>query len=403
MKYIESIKKKIYCTALLLPAALMVAAQDAPSAAPAEPKSNLLAILMTVVAVVLAFIIWGMGQVLISVSRLALEKHKNGGKLLSLLLIGGLLLSSQSGFAQTTDATAAKASDALNYGGLSAHNFYAFVGVFVIEAAAIIFLTFSIRRVYQELLPESAKAAHQSKLSSWWDSLDKKFFTKAVPVEKEADVMLDHDYDGIRELDNSLPPWWKYGFYVTILVAVIYIFLFHVSGDGKNPTQEYAAEMEKAKIEKEKYDANNKDKVDEKNVPMADATGIKAGQELFDANCIACHVKGAGGSQSPESVGPNLTDDYWLHKGSLNDIFHTIKYGYPDKGMQPWGNKFSPKEISFIASYIKSVKGSNPPNAKKPQGELYADEPAADAAPAKADSAKAVVAAVVKDSTSKSK
>ena len=79
--------------------------------------------------------------------------------------------------------------------------------------------------------------------------------------------MLDHNYDGIRELDNALPPWWKYGFYITIGVAVVYLLNFHVFGYGKNPTQEYKAEMAQAKIQKEIYEANNKDKIDENNVP----------------------------------------------------------------------------------------------------------------------------------------
>lgn len=202
--------------------------------------------------------------------------------------------------------------------------------------------------------------------------MDQKLFTKAVSVEKEADILLDHDYDGIKELDNSLPPWWKYGFYITIGVAFIYLLNFHVFGTGLNPTEEYNAEMEQARIKKEKFDANNKDKIDEENVPMADADGITAGQRLFEANCVACHLKDGGGS-----VGPNLTDDYWLHKGSLNDIYHTIKNGYPDKGMQAWSSSFTPKEISFLASYIKSLKGTKPAVAKEQQGEFYVEETAA--------------------------
>ncbi len=399
MKRFESIKKKIYCTALLLPAAILATAQNATAAAP-EEKSNLLAILLTVVAIVLAFIIWGLGQVLISVSRLALEKHKNAGKIISAVLIAGLLLSSQAGIAQVADATTAAAADAPNYGGLSAGNFYAFVFVLTIEITAILFLTFSVRRVYQELLPEKAKAAVQkSKFAGWWDAMDKKFFTKAIPVEKEADVLLDHNYDGIRELDNSLPPWWKYGFYFTILVGVVYLFVFHVSGEGKNPTQEYAAEMEKARIEKEAYEANNKDKVDENNVPMADASGVAEGKEIFTTKCWACHGKSGEGS-----AGPNLTDDYWIHKGSLNDIYHSIKVGYQDKGMQSWAKEFTPKQISYIASFIKTLHGTNPPNAKAPQGELFSEGAAADSsASTKTDSTAVAVLAPAKDSTVKSK
>lgn len=393
MNLLQIIKKKLLLLAVILPTALGAVAQDAAQAAPKQDESsNLLATLLIVITIVLALIIWGMGQALVGVSRLVMEKHKSSTAALSIVMLLGLSLLVQTGFAQ--DAAAGAAQSAPNYGGLSAHNFYVFVGVIVIEVAAILFLAFSIRRVYQELIPQS-ETVKQSALGEWWSNLDKKFFTKAVSVEKEADVMLDHDYDGIKELDNALPPWWKYGFYFTIVVAFVYLFMFHVSGAGKNPTQEYAAEMEKAKIEKEAYEANNKDKIDESKVPMADATGIANGQKIFEANCIACHLKGGAGS-----VGPNLTDDYWLHKGSLNDIYQSIKHGYPDKGMQSWAKNFSPKEISQLASYIKSLHGTNPPGAKAPQGDLFTEAGAAaksdsTAAP-KADSLKVTAPATAK-------
>jgi len=278
-------------------------------------------------------------------------------------------------------ASAQDAKDAVNvvpnYGGLSSTTFYMFVTVIITEVLAVLFLAFSIRRIYIELMPAQDPAvAKKSALGEWWAGLDKKIFTKAIPVEREADILLDHDYDGIQELDNALPPWWKYGFYFTIAVAFIYLLNFHVLGIGLNPTQEYAAEMDKAKIEKEAYEATNKDRVDEAHVPLADAEGIKAGQALFQANCIACHLKDGGGN-----VGPNLTDEYWLHKGSLNDVYHTIKYGYADKGMQAWGNTFTEKEISYLASFVKSLKGTKPAVPKAPQGEIWVDEkPAADSA-----------------------
>jgi cytochrome c oxidase cbb3-type subunit 3 len=141
-----------------------------------------------------------------------------------------------------------------------------------------------------------------------------------------------------------------------------------VLGSGKNPTEEYEAELQKAKVEMQAYEAKNKDKVDENNIQLADATGLAEGREIFQQTCWACHGKmGEGGA------GPNLTDDYWLHNGSLNDIYHTIKTGYPDKGMQSWEKQFSPKQISHIAGFIKSLKGTNPPNGKAPQGDLFTE------------------------------
>lgn len=373
MYRISSLQKKLLLAALSVPVAAVAMAQDAANTAQKTIASsyNQLAILLVILTVVLAFVIWGMGQVLVELGRQLLEKTKNSQKIASIILVAGLSLLSQFSFGQDAAATDAPKVVA-NYGGLSATTFYFFVIVITIEVLAVLFMAFSIRRMYAELLPERAAAKQQSALGAWWSNLDKKIFTRATPVEREADVMLDHDYDGIRELDNALPPWWKYGFYITIVVAAVYLMHFHVLGNGKNPDQEYQAEMDRAKVEKALYEAQNKDKIDETKVPMADAAGIKAGQDMFEANCVACHLKGGAGN-----VGPNLTDDYWIHKGSLNDIYMSIKNGYPDKGMQAWITKFNPKEISQLASYVKTLRGTNPPNAKAPQGDLYVDAPAA--------------------------
>ena len=106
---------------------------------------------------------------------------------------------------------------------------------------------------------------------------------------------------------------------------------------------------------------------------MADAVGIAAGNEIFQTACWACHGKmGEGGA------GPNLTDDYWIHKGSLNDIYQSIKLGFPDKGMQAWEKQFSPKQIQNIASYVISLRGTKPANAKPPQGEIWTTPTVAD-------------------------
>lgn len=368
MLFLKSIKHKAVLTALsLFGATAMMAQTDAAATQPVQSSYNQLATLLVVMIVVLAFVIWGMGQVLTAMGRQLLEKSK-ASKALSVIMILGFSLLSQVTMAQ--DATTTSVKELPNYGGLSENTYYIFLTVLITEVIIILFLAFSIRRMYVELLPAKvAGVKEKSQLASWWSGLDKKIFTKAVPVEKEADVLLDHDYDGIKELDNSLPPWWKYGFYITIAVAFVYILNFHVFGVGLNPTQEYNAELESARIKKEIYDANNKDKIDESHVPMASADGILAGKNLFEANCVACHLKDGGGN-----VGPNLTDDYWLHKGSLNDIYHTIKFGYPDKGMQSWSSQFTPKQISYLASYIKSLRGTKPATPKAQQGEFYVDE-----------------------------
>lgn len=369
MRFFKSIKNKTAVTLLSIFAASTLAAQTTTpvTAQPAVSGYNQLAILLIILIFVLAFVIWGMGQVLTALGRQLVDKSKSASKISNIVLLVGFTLLSQVTFAQNT--TTAVVEQLPNYGGLTANAYYLFLTVFALELVVIFFLAFSIRRMYLELMPAKIKSKYEvSKLAEWWNKLDQKLFTKAVSVEKEADILLDHDYDGIKELDNSLPPWWKYGFYITIGIAFIYLLNFHVLGIGLSPTQEYTTEMTQAKLAKDIYEANNKDKVDENNVTMADADGIKAGQVLFEANCVACHLKDGGGS-----VGPNLTDDYWLHKGGLNNIFNTITVGYPDKGMQSWSSKFSPKEIRFLASYIKTLVGTKPAVPKAQQGEFYVD------------------------------
>ena len=197
--------------------------------------------------------------------------------------------------------------------------------------------------------------------------------TDAVAVEEEESIMLDHDYDGIRELDNNLPPWWKYGFYLTIVVAVIYLINFHVLGTGDLQLKEYEKEITKAKLEVDEFMKNSASNVDENTVKLlTESSDIEAGKAVFIANCAACH-----GQLGEGTVGPNFADDYWIHGGSVQDIFKSIKYGWVEKGMKSWKEDLSPMQISQVTSFIKSLRGTNPPNAKAPQGDLYVEGGAA--------------------------
>jgi cytochrome c oxidase cbb3-type subunit III len=196
-----------------------------------------------------------------------------------------------------------------------------------------------------------------------------KSLTDAVPVEEEAAVMMDHDYDGIRELDNNLPPWWKYGFYLTIVVAIVYLFNFHVLHTGKLSLEEYSQEMKDGDAAVAEYQKTAVDLVDEKTVKLlTDATSLTAGKAIFKQNCVVCHGEFGEGK---EGLGPNFTDDYWLHGGSVNDVFRSVKYGWTEKGMKSWQQDLKPSEIQLVVSYVKSLRGTNPPNPKEKQGELY--------------------------------
>jgi cytochrome c oxidase cbb3-type subunit 3 len=159
-----------------------------------------------------------------------------------------------------------------------------------------------------------------------------------------------------------------------------------VAHTAPSTIQEYEIAMAKAEVEKEEYLKHAANKVDENTVTLlTEATALGEGKKLFSTACAACH-----GPEAQGIVGPNLTDEYWLHKGSVKDIFKTIKYGVPEKGMKSWKDDFSPVQLAQITSYIKSLQGSKPANAKEPQGDLFKEEATATADTAKTDNKLAI-------------
>ncbi|MCC5927616.1 MAG: c-type cytochrome [Cyclobacteriaceae bacterium] len=201
------------------------------------------------------------------------------------------------------------------------------------------------------------------------DQLMKKL-TRSVPVEKSETVMLDHNYDGIRELDNHLPPWWKWLFYITIIWSVLYLLVYHVFNTLPLQHEEFNREMAKAEEARASRMQVAEADIDESNVEFTEvASHLENGRKIFVRDCAACHKPDGGGL-----IGPNLTDEYWIHGGSINDIFSVIKYGVPQKGMIPWQTKLNPTEIRDVSSYIVTLVGTNPDNAKGPEGEKYVPE-----------------------------
>lgn len=192
------------------------------------------------------------------------------------------------------------------------------------------------------------------------------------PLSAEKDLEIPHAYDGIKELNNPVPGWFNVLFYGTIIFGVIYLYYYHIGGHGERQDDEYKTEVAKADLEKQKFLAKNSSSVDENTVKI-DPTQIAVGKGVFDANCVACH-----GQNGEGLVGPNLTDEFWLHGGSVKDIFKVVKYGVPEKGMVSWEKNMSSANISAVTNYIISLQGSKPANAKEPQGEKY--DAAADAA-----------------------
>lgn len=365
------VKRTFPILLLLLPLDVLAAESTSPS--PAASSTNFLLIGLLGFAVMLMFMIGMAGSVL---RKLAIvwkdkdiekEQNKEGtpGKSVLLLLIG--LMASVSAFAQDAAEAAPHVNwDAGSVGGIAVFDFYLIMGLIVFE----LLLLFTILILIKILIgilnakPELAPAVKAITKTSFWDR-----FNKVVPIEKEKDILLDHNYDGIQELDNALPPWWKYGFYLTIVIAVIYLWRFHVSETGPTQLQEYIAEVKQAEKEKAEYLATSANNVDESTVKLlTDESTLAAGKKIFEASCSACHANDGGGG-----VGPNLTDEYWLHGGSVQDVFKTIKYGWPDKGMKSWKDDFSAKQIAEISSFIIQLKGTKPAAPKDPQGDKYMD------------------------------
>lgn len=178
------------------------------------------------------------------------------------------------------------------------------------------------------------------------------------------ELLSNHEYDGIQELNNPMPKWWLWMFYISIVFAAVYMLRYHVLKTGDLQDEEYAKEMAKAammmkpKVSKE-LSANTV-------TILTDEASMIAGKAIYDKNCMVCHLaKGEG------LVGPNLTDEYWVHGGSIGDIYRIIEVGNPSKGMISWKGQLTPKQMQEVGSFILSMQGTNPPNQKAPEGELY--------------------------------
>jgi cytochrome c oxidase cbb3-type subunit 3 len=188
------------------------------------------------------------------------------------------------------------------------------------------------------------------------------------PLEEEKDQVMEHKFDGITELDNPTPGWFMVLFYGSIIFAVVYMFNYEVFGYGPNQEEEYLTELAQAETDKVAFlskPGNSKNAVNENNIVQStDAAVINSGLALYTTRCTPCH-----GEKGEGSVGPNLTDEFWLHGGTISDVFKTIKYGVPEKGMVAWEKSLSASQLSDLTNFVMSLKGTNPAGAKAPQGD----------------------------------
>lgn len=234
----------------------------------------------------------------------------------------------------------------------------------------------SIENILFQSLDQAGKERYLAKQKSkvnftWLTNLYKKL-VKSKPIEAEGEIILDHNYDGIKELDNSLPPWWLYGFYISIIFGVVYMARYHIfNADDQFVELEKEYAIANAAIEEYKKTAKNL--VDVNTVELlTEASDLNAGKKIFETNCAVCHMADGGGG-----IGPNLTDNYFILGSGIKNTFNTISEGgRSGKGMVSWKTELKPIEMAQVASYVVQFVGTTPANPKAPEGEQEATESA---------------------------
>ena len=185
-------------------------------------------------------------------------------------------------------------------------------------------------------------------------------------VPHDAPDTVVHEYDGIQEYDNQLPKWWLYTLYMTVAFAAIYWAGYHSfpSADLPNAAFQHELDAQRAR-EAEALKKSGAVTGDALALLSKDAATTSKGKEVFVANCAACHKADASGL-----VGPNLTDNAWLHGGKPEQVYKTINEGYVDKQMPAWGPTLGPERVQAVAAYVLSLRNTNVPGGKAPQGEI---------------------------------
>lgn len=242
---------------------------------------------------------------------------------------------------------------------------YAIIGFLGFVFLILVFLLIKLIEIYYVIENQRLENEGLGK-SSFFETLYNKIWVGEQNI-KNGEVLLPHSFDGIGELNNSMPPWLRYVFVSTIVFAVAYLSFYYVFEAGTFQKEEYEIEIASAKESVEAYLAQMQNAIDENSVVanLNDKASLEKGKAIFTQNCKACHgANGQGG------IGPNLTDAYWLHGGKINDIFKTIKFGIPEKGMISWKQKLKPIDIQDVSNYIMSIRGSNPENQKSAEGNL---------------------------------
>ena len=330
--------------------------------------SNPLFIAMGVLASVLLIVIMILSGVLRTAVKTKIREIVSN-KTAKILAATIFISASSNAFAQTP-AAVESIYEATPIAGMHPLGFYSLFVVLLLELFVILWLCLVILRIIVKREAVASKSASETiKKESFIANFVSRKLLGVKPVESDKDVMLDHDYDGIKELDNDLPPWWKYGFYLTIVSGIIYLISYHVTHNSKSSLEEYEYEMAEAEKSVNAYRATQASNVDETNASFtSDAGKLDAGKATFVKNCVVCH-----GPEGQGLVGPNFTDKYWVYGNKAGDLFKIVKNG-TNKGMKSWKDELSPVDIQNVISYIHTLQGTNPANPKAPDGVLVEEE-----------------------------
>jgi len=294
------------------------------------------------------------------------------------IIFFAFLVSSIGSFAQTNTPPSATSfwSDPVNNPMFPLYLMTTLVFVAFLLIVVVLFYMLSVLNSfikYTKTVEATEKGVAVDKEVTWWEKLWQAV-NAHVPLEEEKNLDLNHNYDGIRELDNHLPPWWKWLFYVTIIWSAIYLVIYNITFSLPSSLEEYDNELVQADVNKKVYLASQPASViDEANLVFEpDPQIIADGKKVFTANnCASCHGIDGGGN----AIGPNLTDQYWIKGGGIKNIFAALKNGSLEKGMPAWGNVMPPKDLRDVAFYVMSLQGTSPLSPKAPQGDLYTPEP----------------------------
>jgi cytochrome c oxidase cbb3-type subunit 3 len=245
---------------------------------------------------------------------------------------------------------------------------YMILGILFFISILIIKLLVDAVSIFNKLQTKDSEEPKGLFTKHWWRT----FRGLGIDLADEKKILIEgHDYDGIQELDNRMPPWLQSLFLGTVVIAICYS-IYYFGGFGDLQIAELEKEVASAEIQKKAYMEKVGASMDENTVTLlTDEKDLGLGKAIFEEKCSACHGIDGGGT-----VGPNLTDIYWLHGGSIQNLFKVIKYGVPEKGMISWEKQLSPTDIQKVSSYVYSLKGTKPASPKEAQGEAY-EEPVA--------------------------